>query len=68
MEPLRIRIPKIDYCSKEECYRLTRNFVCKHCIYSVFSDARMRQEMSPAALPRQTKVVHSTPLRSFLCS
>ena len=66
MEPLRIRIPDLQYCSNDDCYRLTRNSVCKHCIYKTFSDTRMRQEMSPAALPRKSKLVHSTPLRRFL--
>lgn len=68
MEPLRIRIPDLQYCSKDGCYRITRNSVCKKCIYSTFSDPRMCQEMSPATLSRQTEVVHSTPLRSFLRS
>lgn len=66
MEPLRIRIPDIHYCSMEDCIRLTRNSVCNHCIYQVFSHTWMRQEMSPATLPRQPKIVHSTPLCRFL--
>jgi hypothetical protein len=66
MEPLRIRIPDIHYCSVEDCVRLTRNSVCKHCVFKTFSDPRMRQEMSPATLPRQSKVIHSPPLRRFL--
>ena len=66
MEPLRIRIPNIDYCSVDDCFRLTRNVVCKHCASKPFSDSRMCQEMSPATLPRQPKIVHSTPLRRFL--
>jgi len=65
MEPLRIRIPNVDYCSKDDCFRLTRNFVCKHCIFKTFSDPRVRQEVSPATFRRETNLVHSTPLGRF---
>jgi hypothetical protein len=66
MEPLRIRIPDIYYCSTEDCYRLSRQYICKQCISNIHSDARMRQEVSPTTLPSEPKVVHSTPFRGFL--
>jgi hypothetical protein len=66
MEGLRIRIPKIDYCSVEDCYRLTPNSICKHCASKPFSESGVREEVSPATLPRQSQIVHSTPFRSFL--
>jgi hypothetical protein len=66
MEGLRIRIPEVYYCCTERCYRLSRQFVCKRCVSDMFSDARMRQEVSPTTLPSEPKVVHRTPFRSFL--
>jgi hypothetical protein len=66
MEPLRIRIPEVYYCSTTQCYRLSRHYVCNKCISQMYSDARMRQEMSPATLSGEPKFVHSTPFRGFL--
>jgi hypothetical protein len=63
---LRIRIPKVEVCTTEECtgYAERGSLICKDCKES---DTRMRQEVTPTALPNETKLVHSTPLCRFLC-
>ena len=63
MEPLRIRIPNVKYCDADDCLQLTRTHICTHC-----SNTCVREEMSPATLPREPKVVHSPPLSGLLSS
>ena len=66
MEVLRIRIPNIHYCSEKDCYELSRSMRCRECTLKLFLNARVRQEMPATTLPRQSKIVHSTPLTRFL--
>jgi hypothetical protein len=63
MEPLRIRIPDVKYCDAEDCLQLTRNHVCDTC---ASSHSSMSEEVSPATLPCEPKVVHRPPLRRLL--
>jgi hypothetical protein len=61
MEGLRIRIPQVFHCIKEDCleyvYRSDR--VCMKCR----SLSRMRQEMAATTLASEPKIVH----RPTLC-
>ncbi len=65
MEGLRIRIPKIYVCSIGACTQLTRHTsgVCFGCRDS---DARVREEVPPAALPNKPKFIHRATLRGKL--
>jgi hypothetical protein len=55
---LRIRIPEIYHCFSPDCTQVSRRLYCKDCL----SDARVREEVSPATLTRETKIIHSPPL------
>lgn len=64
MEPLRIRIPKVYSCETPTCHELVRwGGLCVQCIL----DTRVRQEVTPTALPSQSEVVHRSALRRYLC-
>lgn len=64
MEPLRIRIPPVVYCLTESCFQLTTDWthLCSDCRLH----ARVRQEVAPAALSNEPKLVHRPPLRRYL--
>ena len=55
---LTIRIPPLWVCEKEDCFRVSKYPICNTCY---FSNSGMREEMSPTALARKSKVVHSHP-------
>ena len=62
---LTIRIPRIQQCSNEYCYNLSRFIYCLRCYEEDYTlDIRVCEEMTPTALPSKTKVVHSAPLSS----
>lgn len=65
-EPLRIRIPEIYDCLAEDCNAYTKDCVVQYCNKCVL-DAWMSKKVTTTALPSETKVVHSTSLRRYLC-
>jgi hypothetical protein len=56
---LTIRIPSLWVCEVEGCFKLSRYPICNTCY---FSNPRVREEMSPAALTRKAKIIHSPAL------
>lgn len=64
---LRIRIPNISNCIGEDCQEYTRipDGFCVRCRRNLLS--RVRQEVTPTALPSKPELVHGSPLRRYLC-
>jgi hypothetical protein len=67
MEGLRIRIPQIFHCFVDDCIEYTRSttYICRKCRTKMLL-ARMREEVTPATFARETKTIHSPPLRRYL--
>jgi hypothetical protein len=68
---LRIRIPRVDYCMIDECTRYTEGsgLLCRDCkleFLKIALDAWMGKKVTTTTLPRKSKLIHSTPLSSFL--
>ena len=57
---LRIRIPEIYPCITPECTEVSRNLYCIECRL----DAGVCEQMPPATLSRQPKIIHCSPLSS----
>jgi hypothetical protein len=57
---LRIRIPEIYPCFTPDCTELSRKLYCNECLL----DARVCEQMAPATLSRQPKIIHCSPLSS----
>lgn len=66
MEGLRIQIPKLYDCIREECPRYTReeNALCVRC---VVLNTSVRQEVPSTTLSSKSKFCHGTPFRRYLC-
>lgn len=62
MEPLRIRIPRVFHCIKEDCldYVYREDRMCGRCRLLT----RVREEVPTAALTSESKLVHRPTLRS----
>jgi hypothetical protein len=67
MEGLRIRIPQVFHCLRDECKEYTRSttYICRKCRTEILL-SRMREEVTAATLARETQVIHSTTLRRHL--
>jgi len=55
---LKIRIPEIYPCFTPTCTEVSRRLYCKECL----SNAGVCEEVSPTTLPREIKIIHSSPL------
>jgi hypothetical protein len=66
MEPLRISIPKVEFCVVDTCFNYVSSYsfyhICHRCIME--SNPRMGKEMAAATLACKTQFVHCTALGS----